>query len=574
MRKLNRVKTKQLAVFLLILLILSLFAGIIFYLVRRLAVSMIYRQMETQAEYYVNDVDTQIGEIIRQQSELLVDRQMVFLVDESLLSEYEKRNTLLSIQEKLFIFISSNQLIRNAVIYIPSSNRVITQEELRELDGMYRDRMEEYGGQAGRMLLIDGEMNYFLTENSVSDTITPYFFLQIVLDNDQMVSQMNQFSIPGGGVCWYNEQNGWFLEDTVGSGMGKRILDSAGNGEGIEHIRLDGTDYLVSRKASGYLGTLVQYCSEDAIMGQIDRYTIIFYCFILLTLGFAVLFSGYTERLVNRPLQKLYEAFRSLGKGDLSIRITHSSGDEFEYIYENFNHTVEELDQMIQEVYVQKNLAAQAELKQLQAQISPHFLYNSFFLFSGRVRRGDYEGAEALADYLGTYFRYLARNSSDIVSLSDEMLHAESYARIQESRFSARMKLIWEKLPEEAEKIPVPRLIVQPILENAFKHGLEDREEDGILRVSCRMNQNRVEICVEDNGGASEETAEAMRSMLADDYQGEVTGLINVHRRLKGYFKQKGGLFISRGELGGILVKMVLPAEGGKEHASTSDCGR
>ena len=229
---------------------------------------------------------------------------------------------------------------------------------------------------------------------------------------------------------------------------------------------------------------------------------------------------------------------------------------------------------MIQEVYVQKNLAAQAELKQLQAQISPHFLYNSFFLFSGRVRRGDYEGAEALADYLGTYFRYLARNSSDIVSLSDEMLHAESYARIQESRFSARMKLIWEKLPEEAEKIPVPRLIVQPILENAFKHGLEDREEDGILRVSCRMNQNRVEICVEDNGGASEETAEAMRSMLADDYQGEVTGLINVHRRLKGYFKQKGGLFISRGELGGILVKMVLPAEGGKEHASTSDCGR
>lgn len=571
MKKLNRVKTKQLAVFLLILLILSLFAGIIFYLVRRLAVSMIYRQMETQAEYYVNDVDAQIGEILRQQSELLVDRQMVFLVDESLLNEYEKRNTLLSIQEKLFIFISSNQMIRNAVIYIPSSNRVITQEELRELDGMYRKRLEEYGGQAGRMLLIDGELHYFLTENAVSETITPYFFLQIVLDNEQMISQMNQFSIPGGGVCWYNEQNGWFLEDTVGSGLGKLILNSAENSEGIEKIRLDGTDYLVSRKDSDYLGTLVQYCSEKAIMEEIDRYTIIFYCFILLTLGFAILFSRYTERLVNRPLQKLYEAFRSLGKGDLSIRITHSSGDEFEYIYENFNHTVEELDQTIQEVYVQKNLAAQAELKQLQAQISPHFLYNSFFLFSGRVRRGDYEGAEALADYLGTYFRYLARNSADIVSLSDEMLHAESYARIQESRFSARMKLIWEKLPEEAEKIPVPRLIVQPILENAFKHGLEEREEDGVLRVNCCLERDHVEICVEDNGEISEKTVAAMQNMLSEDYQGEITGLINVHRRLKGYFKQKGGLFVSRGELGGILVKMILPVEGGKEYASTSD---
>lgn len=572
MRKYNTVKTKQLAVFLLTILFLSLCSGMIFYSVKRVAANALYRQMEAQAEYYVKSVDTQLEEIMKQQAELLVDRQLIFLADESLLSDYEKRNTLLSVQDKLFILVSSNRMIKEAVLYIPSSSRVIRLNDLSGLNKAYQIRLEEIKKQLARLIPEGKNLLYSLTETPYANVTNAYFYLQLVLDSDEMVSQLNNFALPQGGVCWYNPETEWFLEDTVGLGIAKKILDMAGDVDGIRKVKVDGTYYLVSMMKSDKLGMLIQYCSQKEIMEEIDQYTVVFYFFIFLAAGCAVLFSGYTERLVNRPLQKLYQAFKRLQKGDMEIQISHSSGDEFEYIYEGFNHTVQKLRQMIDEVYIQKNLASQAELKQLQAQISPHFLYNSFFLFSGRVGRGDLEGAKVFAEYLGTYFKYLARNSSDDVTLSDEMLHAEAYAKIQETRFSSRMELVWEPLPEAVKKLVVPRLIVQPILENSYKYGLEEKEEGGILQVSYKLEPGVFYIYIEDNGEGAEEVIESIQNRLSDDYKGEVTGLINVHRRLRNYFKQKGGIRVQMGKLGGVMVVIKLPLETEVQDASIVDC--
>ena len=574
MKKINTVKSKQLAVFLLIILFLSLCSSMVFYSVKKFAVDTIYRQMISQAEYYVGSMDAQMEEIKRQQSELFADRQLIFLADERLLDDYEKRNALLSVQERLFILVSSNKIIKDAALYIPSSNRVITLKDIAELDEQHLAQLEEMKMQIGQMVPVSGDLVYSVSETPNAKTISPFFYLQLVLDKEQLISQLNNFTLPEGGVCWNNSETGWFLEDTAGLGIAETILKMSGRTNGIESVKADKTSYLVNLTKSKYFGTLIQYCSQKAVMGEMDRYTAIFYGFILLAVGCAVVFSRYTERLVNRPLQKLYGAFEKLRRGDLEIQISHSSRDEFEYIYEGFNHTVQELKQMIEEVYVQKNLAAQAELKQLQAQISPHFLYNSFFLFSGRVGRGDFEGARVFAEYMGTYFRYLARNSSDVVMLSDEIHHAEAYARIQETRFASRMELIWEPLPKEAEDIAVPRLIVQPILENSYKYGLEDMEEGGILKVSCELEPESFYIYIENNGEVSEEKVKTMQDSLSDAYKGEVTGIINVHRRLKDYFNQKGGLEIRKGAMGGVLVIMKLPLEMEVRDASTADCRR
>lgn len=572
MKKINTVKSKQLGVFLLIILFLSLCSSMVFYFVKKAAVDMIYRQMVSQAEYYVGSMDSQMEEIMRQQSELFIDRQLIFLADERLLDDYEKRNALLSVQERLFILVSSNKIVKDATLYIPSSNRVITLSEIVGLDEGHQVQLEEIKTQIGRLVPASGDLLYSISETPNAESIAPFFYLQMVLDKEQLIGQLNNFALPEGGVCWYNSETGWFLEDTAGLGIGREILETSDRTDGVEKARVDKTAYLTNMTKSKYFGMLIQYCSQKSIMKEIDRYTTVFYGFILLAIGSAVLFSGYTERLVNRPLQKLYEAFQRLRKGDLGIQISHSSRDEFEYIYEGFNHTVRELQQMIDEVYVQKNLAAQAELKQLQAQISPHFLYNSFFIFSGRVGRGDFEGARIFAEYMGTYFRYLARNSSDVVMLSDEILHAEAYARIQETRFASRMDLIWEPLPEEAERLTVPRLIVQPILENSYKYGLEDMEEGGILQVSYVLEPESLNIYIENNGEVSEEIVETMQCSLSDAYKGEVTGIINVHRRLNNFFNQKGGLYIRKGNMGGVLVIMKLPLETEVRDASSVDC--
>ena len=217
---------------------------------------------------------------------------------------------------------------------------------------------------------------------------------------------------------------------------------------------------------------------------------------------------------------------------------------------------------------MQKGLTQQAQLKQLQAQINPHFLYNTYFMLSRKITRMDYDGAEEISKHLGHYFKYLTRDGSDSLPLRQEVEHAKSYAAIQQNRFSDRITVQFDDLPEVYAGLIVPRLIIQPLLENSFGHGLEKLEHDGLLRLRYTGDTQNLNITVEDNGkDAADETIETLRESLDDPNVQEVTGLINIHRRLKIYFHGKAGLDIQRSELGGIAVTIFIHDLGSKEQA-------
>ena len=117
------------------------------------------------------------------------------------------------------------------------------------------------------------------------------------------------------------------------------------------------------------------------------------------------------------------------------------------------------------------------ELKQLQSQINPHFLYNSFFNIYRLAKDEDYENLTCFTQYLGSYYQYITRSASDEVSLLDEYNHAKTYCNIQQMRFHNRLELKMAPLPEAFAGYRVPRLIMQPIIENAFEHGLKTVEK-------------------------------------------------------------------------------------------------
>lgn len=144
------------------------------------------------------------------------------------------------------------------------------------------------------------------------------------------------------------------------------------------------------------------------------------------------------------------------------------------------------------------------------------------------------------------------------------MDHAYCYARIQASRFAARMEIRLAELPEEMQKLKVPRLIIQPLLENALEYGLGDKEENGLLAVSYEEKDGRFYIHLEDNGSVTEEVLEKMRESLQKgaNEKGEVTGMINIHRRLQLYYGGMAGLEIKRSVFGGTCVTICLEGEG------------
>ena len=143
--------------------------------------------------------------------------------------------------------------------------------------------------------------------------------------------------------------------------------------------------------------------------------------------------------------------------------------------------------------------------------------------------------------------------------LLKEIEHARSYASIQHARFSDRIRMEFDQLPKLFEHFYVPRLILQPIIENAFEHGLENKESDGLLRITFVEAHPFLEIHVEDNGDqADSNTLERITASIRNRDSNETTALINIHRRLQIFFGKNSGLEIRRSRLGGLEVIIKL----------------
>lgn len=226
----------------------------------------------------------------------------------------------------------------------------------------------------------------------------------------------------------------------------------------------------------------------------------------------------------------------------------------------------EHLDSLINEVYLQKLLLQKAEFKQLQAQINPHFLYNSFFMLQRTIKSDMKEEAIDISNKLGLYFKYITRTQSEIVSLQDEYGFAKIYADIQSKRFEGRISTQFDDLPANCAFLPVPSLFLQPVIENAYNHGLEDKCSDGLLQISFQEADNGLFIFVEDNGeNLSDDDLKNLNQTLealhTDQKPQEITGIYNISQRLLLYSKKQSFLTVTRSNLGGLKVIIFVSSQ-------------
>ena len=280
--------------------------------------------------------------------------------------------------------------------------------------------------------------------------------------------------------------------------------------------------------------------------------------FLLLISIACIVFFVEIYRLVHRPLVQLINAFREVEKGNFKVQIDNMNSPDFAYLYHAFNEMTKKLNQLIEKDYTQKLLLQKAELKQLQAQINPHFLYNSFFMLQRMIQTENIEDAQNIANALGLYFRYLTRNSMDHVTLAEEYEHAKNYAYIQGLRFTGRIRIDFEQLPDGFESIVVPKLILQPILENAFNYGLANK-----CQVCFYPSGDLLRIDIEDNGeGLTDQKLRQLTQNLMKVREPgsdlEMSGILNIQRRLIIFSNTHDSLHVSRSSLGGLKVSITL----------------
>jgi len=392
------------------------------------------------------------------------------------------------------------------------------------------------------------------------------YMITVTLSHGAIGAALRQFTDYNGGGVFMMYDNDLVVaafyecaEDI--QGISNHFQGGSGIHSQTQMIEIEGTQFLTSYVHSPWLNmSVIKYSPADMVYTAISNYR--FWLWLFLVGSALIIFVLWVSShwLIYKPVYRLIQAFKQVEEGDLTTTISINRSDEFGYLYTRFDQMLGSLNSMVEQVYTQKIMIQRAELKHLQSQINPHFLYNSFFLLYNIAQAEGSESVVDLSERLGRYFRYITRDANDEVPLREEIEHARAYGEIQEMRFSNRICVHYGKIPSKYEWLLVPRLILQPLLENAFEHGFSETTWDGELHLSFAVHEDRLKIVVEDNGqGIDSNKISDLNIQLANSSgTEEITGLVNIHKRIVLMYGEDNGLRLISREGGGLRVELII----------------
>lgn len=288
-----------------------------------------------------------------------------------------------------------------------------------------------------------------------------------------------------------------------------------------------------------------------------------------------------TAGSITRPIAKLCGLMREAEDGNLDVRFKARYNDEIGELGRSFNHMIEQIDALMHRVYEEQQYKKEAELKILQEQIKPHFLYNTLDTISWMARDYDAEDIVQLVDALTNMFRVGLSKGNNIITVASEMQHVSNYLYIQKIRYQDKLNYRID-IDDTINDYLVPKLILQPLVENAIYHGIKRKRGGGTIEIKGYWEQGKLIFVVQDDGaGISPQELEELRERLShsQEYGSQKSfGLPYIVQRLQLHYGNKAQLIVE-GELNqGMKVTVSIPAQkmSSKEekYASYFDRGR
>ena len=300
---------------------------------------------------------------------------------------------------------------------------------------------------------------------------------------------------------------------------------------------------------------------RNAILRQLRQTQIFLIAIVLVFLIVAVVLAGSLTRAIYRPIKKLTDTVEQVGEGDLSLRAEVETEDEIGTLCREFNVMLDDIEELIQKVIEEERLKKDAELEALQYQITPHFMYNTLnsIKFAALIR-----GEKELGGLIGDFVELLQATISKkgtFLTVADEFHILNNYVHLQEFRYQGSFRVRYET-DEGAEGCYIPRLILQPLVENAILHGIDMKEKNGEIILKAKLEQNRLRLFVIDNGrGMTKEQIDTLLHSKAKKTNGlSAIGVPNIKERLELYYGEEGGLVYQSSE-SGTTAEIFLPAK-------------
>lgn len=334
-------------------------------------------------------------------------------------------------------------------------------------------------------------------------------------------------------------------------------------------------EYLINYKKSDMLDLyFIDAYPKRQYIEPINRNNRLFLFAVLVVLVGIMFYTLLLRRQVQKPVITLRKAIDRFDRGDFSSRAVDLQVNEFRVLGNSFNRMAENTQKLIEQVLLGEIEVKEAKLMQYQAQINPHFLYNCLNFIQSKASIEDYQAVTAMTLHLGSYCRYINKIEQLDSTLQDELDFVEHYLHMVHLR---KKEIIFEiDVTAEAGRYRLPRMILQPLVENCIKHGIEPSLRPGVISITAKEEDSYLLITVKDNGtGMNEDKLGAIRrhideNMISNEQLG--TGLRNVNQRLRLYFGKHSGLSLDSAPSQGTCYRIRIEKE--EEAYSANTAGR
>lgn len=280
-----------------------------------------------------------------------------------------------------------------------------------------------------------------------------------------------------------------------------------------------------------------------------------------LLLLLVIILSYYIPRSITMPITRISRVTNQVAKGNLSVRAAAESGAEARMLSDSLNAMIDKINELLDQVTTEQIRLRKAEFELLQAQINPHFLYNTLDTIVWLAEAGDQKRVVSMVDNLSDFFRTSLNQGKDIISIREELAHVRSYLEIQQVRYQDILR--YEiTVPEDLYEYKIPKITIQPLVENALYHGIKNKRGQGTITVTGERSENGFVLYVRDNGiGMTQERLNEVRAGIQKlSYTGkEIYGLYNVNERIRLNFGETYGISIESTYGEGTCVSISLP---------------
>jgi two-component system, sensor histidine kinase YesM len=507
-------------------------------------------------------ISQEIQQLVSVPSSSEYERFEIFKTLDKYLNNYStnavRYSLFFSDRDKSYSFVPNPDVLTNGIFYSTDLNALSWFKDASVAKGKGIIRViDKFGYNPNNLRTVA----YLRQLNSIYNGETVIGYLAVSGIETQLKLDFTPFGkYADAEVVLLDHMNAVLASNTPNNSIGTSVSVPPDKKEGVYKVKVAGQELMCVLHTSEYTNTkLMMRVPVESII--IDHISVQHLVNLIMVIYFLILIlaSMYFTQSILKPISRLARITNSYHPGrPLSIAMHSDSKNEIVLLNNLFIRMTDRLNQTIYDKYELELKHKEVELSTLHAQINPHLLYNTLeSVYWHTLMEGAGESAEMIKD-LSLIMRIGLSKGKLLIPIMEEITHAEAYLRLQLFRYEYSFQVHWD-IEEETKRFLIPKIVLQPIIENAILHGIKNMSQDGELWISVKMINDCIIIRVEDNGYKQVDIAK-MNAILHGEESNKGYGIINVQKRIQLHFGSKFGIHYALREDQGIRAWIEIPA--------------